>query len=56
MVKQVILACFELVVARFKPPTFPKCLEHWLLLDKKWVKNVFSQKDPRPFGVRKQVA
>ena len=57
--KQVFLARFELVVARFGPPKIPKCLENGLFWDKKWVKNgskmCFSKNDPRPFGVPKQV-
>ena len=48
MPKQVFLARFELVVARFGPPTIPKCLENGLFCDQKWVnkrlKNVFFQK------------
>ena len=47
MPKQVFLARFELVVARFGPPKIPKCLENGLFWDKKWVKNgshVFFQK------------
>ena len=48
MPKQVFLARFELVVARFGPPKIPKCLENGLFCDqtwvKKWVKNVFFQK------------
>ena len=59
MPKQVFLACFELMVARFGPPKIPKCLENGLFWDKKSVKNgskmCFSQNDPRPFGVPKQV-
>ena len=38
MPKQVVLARYELVVARFGPPKIPKCLEHGLVTDKKWVK------------------
>ena len=59
MPKQVFLARFELVVARFDPPKIPKCLENGLFWDQKWVKNgskmCFSKNDPRPFGVPKQV-
>ena len=55
MPKQVFLARFELVVARFGPPKIPKCLDNGLFWDKKWVKNAFSKNDPRPFGVPKQV-
>ena len=43
MPKQVLLARFELVVARFGPPKIPKCLENGLFWDKKmgpkWVRN-----------------
>ena len=57
--KQVFLARFELVVARFGPPKIPKCLENGLFWDKKRVKKgskkCFSKNDPRPFGVHKQV-
>ena len=38
MPKQVFLACFEHMVARFGPPKIPKCLEYGLFWDKKWVK------------------
>ena len=63
MPKQVFLARFELVVACFRPPKIPKCLENGLenglFWDKKWVQNdskmCFSKNDPRPFGVHKQV-
>ena len=63
MPKQVFLARFELVVARFGPPKTPKCLENGLFWGKKmgqkWVKNeskmCFFKNDPRPFGVPKQV-
>ena len=59
MPKQLFLACFELVVARFGTRKFPKCLENGLFWDKKWVKNGskmwFSKNDPRPSGVPKQV-
>ena len=56
MPKQVFLARFELVVARFSPPKIPKCLENGLLWDKKnGSKMCFSKNDPRPFGVPKQV-
>ena len=48
MPRQVFLARFELVVARFGPPKIPKCLENGLFWDKTWVKkrvkNVFFQK------------
>ena len=39
MPKQVFLARFELVVARFGPPEMPKCLEIGLFCNQKWVKN-----------------
>ena len=59
MAKEVFLARFELVVARFGPPKIPKCLENGLSRDKNRVKNgskmCFSENDPRPFGVPKQV-
>ena len=59
MPKQVFLARFELVVARFGPLKVPKCLYIGMFWDKKWVKNGskmgFSKNDPRPFGVPKQV-
>ena len=35
MPKQVFLACFELVAARFGRPKIPKCLENGLFWDKK---------------------
>ena len=44
MPKQMFLARFELVVARFGPPKIPKCLENGLVRDKKWVKNAFFPK------------
>ena len=44
MPKQLFLARFELVVARFGPPRIPKCLDNGPFWDKKWVKNVFFQK------------
>ena len=55
MPKQVFLAHFELMVARFGPPQIQKCLENGLFCDQKWVKNgskmCFYDNDPRPFGV-----
>ena len=52
MPRQVFVARFELVVARFGPPKIPKCLENGLFWDKKWLKNgskkCFSKNDPRP--------
>ena len=51
--KHLFLDRFELVVAHFGPPKFPKCLEN------EWVKNGskthFSKPHPRPFGVHKRV-
>ena len=59
MLKQVFLAHFELVVARFGPWKIPKCLENGPFWDQKWVKNGsktrFSKSDPGPFGMLKQV-
>ena len=47
MLKQVFLDRFELVVAHFGPPKFPKCLENGLFwyqkMGQKWVKNAFFQ-------------
>ena len=59
MLKQVFLAHFELVVARFGPWKIPKCLEKGPLWDQKWVQNgskrCFSKSDPSPFCMLKQV-
>ena len=59
MLKQVFLDYFELVVAHFAPPKFPKCLEDALFWDQKWVKNGskthFSKPRPRPFRVHNRV-
>ena len=59
MLKQVFLARFEPVVARFGPWKTPKCLENGLFWDQKWVKNGsktrFSKNDRGPFGMLKQV-
>ena len=59
MPKQVFLARFELVVARFGPPKIPKCLENELFRDQKWINNgskmCFFENENRPFGVPKQV-
>ena len=59
MLKQVVLARFEPVVARFAPCIIPKCLEIGLIWDQKWVKNgsktCFSKSYPKPFGRLKQV-
>ena len=58
MLKQVFLARFEPVVARFGPWKIPKCLENGPVQDQKWVKNGSktrcSKSDPRPFGMLKQ--
>ena len=59
MLKQVFLARFEPVVARFGPWKIPKCLENGPFWDQKRVKNGsktrFSKSDPRPFWMLKQV-
>ena len=67
MTKEVFSAPFELVVARFGPPEIPNCLGNGLIwdrkcdrkCDRKWVKNgsnmCFSENDPKPFGVPKQM-
>ena len=59
MPKQLFLACFELVVARFGPPKITKCLEHGLFWDQKSIKNgskmCFSKDTFGLFGVHKQV-
>ena len=59
MPKEVFLACFELMVARFGPSKIPKCLENGLFWDQKSIKNgskmCFSKNDPGPFGVPEQV-
>ena len=59
MLKQVFLARFEPVVARFGPCKIPKCLKNGPFWDQKWVKNGsktrFSKSDPGPFGMLKQV-
>ena len=53
MLKQVVLARFEPVVARFAPCIIPKFLEIGLFWDQKWVKNGsktrFSKSDPSDF-------
>ena len=38
MLKQVVLARFEPVVARYGPRKIPKCLEKGLVQHQKWVK------------------
>ena len=59
MLKQAFLAHFEPVVMRFGPWKIPKCLENRPIWDQKWVKNgsktCFSNYDPGPFGVLKQL-
>ena len=59
MLKQVFLARFEPVVARFGPRKIPKCLENGPFWDQKWLKNgsktCFSKSDPGPFGMLKRV-
>ena len=59
MLKQVFLAHFEPVVARFGPWKIPKCLENGPFWYQKWVKNGpkthFSKNDPGAFGMLKQV-
>ena len=56
MPKQVFLACFEALVARFGAPKIPKCLENGLFWDqKKGSKMCFSENTPGAFGVPKQV-
>ena len=59
VLKQVFLACFELVVTRFGPRKIPKSLENGLFWDQKWVKKGskthFSKSDRRPLGMLKQV-
>ena len=59
MPKQVFLACFELMVARFGPPKIPKCLENGLFCHQKSLKNrskmYFSKDTFGLFGVHKQV-
>ena len=59
MLKQVFLAHFEPVVARFGPQKIPVCLEKGPFWDEKMgekrVKTRFSKSDPRPLGVHKQM-
>ena len=59
MLKQLFSGRFELVVTRSGPWKIPKWLENGLFWDQKWVQNGskthFSKKDPRPFGMRKQL-
>ena len=57
--KQVKWALFEPIASHFAPSKVANCLENGLFWDQKWVKNgskmCFSNNDPRPFGVHKQV-
>ena len=59
MLKQVFLACFEPVVARYEPWKIPKSPENGPFWDQKWVKNGskthFSKSDPGPVRMLKQV-
>ena len=59
VLKQVFLACFELVVTRFRPQKVPKSLENGLFGYQKRVKKgsklYVSQSDPRPLGMLQQV-
>ena len=59
MPKQVLLAHFELVVARFGPSKIKKCFENGLFCNQKWVKKgskmSFSKNDLRPVAVPKHV-
>ena len=59
MLKQVLLAHFELMVMRFGPWKIPKCLENGLFSDQKWVNNGsitrFSKSDCGPLWMLKQV-
>ena len=59
MLKQLFLARFKPVVARFGPRKIPKCLENGPFWDQKCIKNGskthFYKSDPGPFGMLKQV-
>ena len=59
MLKQVVLAHFELVVTRFGPRKMPKCLENGPFSDQKRVENGskthFSKSGPKPFGMLKEM-
>ena len=59
MLKEVFLARFEPVSARFGPRKVPKCLENGPFWLQKWLKNGskkrFLKSDPGPFGRLKQV-
>ena len=54
-----VWAQFEPVATGFGPWKIPKCLENGPFWDQKWVKNGskthFSESDPGPFGMLKQV-
>ena len=47
MLKQVVLAHFEPVGARFGPCKIPKCLENGPFWDQKWVKNGSKRVSPK---------
>ena len=59
MLKQVFLARFEPMATPFGPWKIPKCIENGPFWDQKWVKNwsktCFSEIDPGPFGMLKEV-
>ena len=59
VLKQVVLAHFEPVATGFVPWKIPKCLEYGPFSDQKSIKNGskthFSESDPGPFGMLKQV-
>ena len=59
VLKQVFLAFFEPMVARYDPPSTPKSLENGLFWDQKWIKDgskmCFPKSDTGPFGVHEQV-
>ena len=59
MPKQVFVARFEFVVARFGPPKILKFVVNGVFWNKEWVKNgskmCFSKNDPRTFAEPQQV-
>ena len=58
VLKQVFLARFEPMVARYDAPHFQKALKMSFLGTKKgqqWVKGAFFMNVTRPFGVHKQI-
>ena len=59
MLKQVVLARFEPVVACYGPRKIPKCLENGPFWDQKGVKNGsktrFPKSDSKPFEMLKQM-